>query len=266
MSLKEEVDRYQKILEDWRPGSGAPAPSPGSAARGPVRTGSAAAMSRPTATVATVGEPVSPGELAAPGAILLIGERTLAIYQKAVPDKEYHLVQVLCPNGATKTQGLALHAHQFEEIGALPPNHFEQSQRAGTWDRDLIVFHCYRYEDVCRIPQPLGSGTASTETAPRSTDSAVDTPVATSPSVPAVSEQSTPDSLRRGQRLQIKFGANAWEAVYWGRDNQNHVVAHKTYQKWSLMHLDLERFANSLVADPVDDRLIAEIETSLLEG
>jgi hypothetical protein len=258
MSEDEEIERYQKLLQDWKPSAPTHKPSHRPAPQQAVARQQV--VSRPVETPSN-----HQPELASPGAILLLNERTLAIYQRAVPEKEYHLVLVLAPNGAVKLQGLALQAHQIEELGKLPPQFFDQLQSNMRWSRDLIVFHCYRYEDVCRVPagaEALAQSEAHHTPVP-------DSYTAPTHSAPARPEpDTTPDGMpnRRGQRLQIKFGANVWEAVYWGKDAQNHVVAHQTYQKWALMHLDLDRFANGLVIDPViDDNLIAEIERNLLE-
>jgi hypothetical protein len=50
----------------------------------------------------------------------------------------------------------------------------------------------------------------------------------------------------RGQALRINVAGRVWEAVYWAKDEMGHVVAHCTNRKWALMHLDLNRFADSM--------------------
>jgi hypothetical protein len=45
------------------------------------------------------------------------------------------------------------------------------------------------------------------------------------------------------------------------------VIAHKTYENWSLMHLDLKRFASTMQVEPEADlTLVQEIEQSLLQS
>jgi len=259
MTENEEVERYRKILEDWRPGppqKGAqtlsvrmPTPEP----QAPVTQAAVATPSRGAATA---------GVTYSPGAILLFNQRTLAIYKRQVPDKEYHLVLVLCPNNAVKTQGIMLEAYDVEELGNLPPAWFERLQNEMRWERDLIVFHCYRYEDIGKIPTAEGLEEPRGESEPPAP--AQETPEP--PGEPARPEKAN-GFLRRGQRIQIKFGSNLWDAVYWGRDDQGQVIAHKTYESWSLMHLDLERFSSNLMVDhEVDQSLIQEIEQSLLNS
>ncbi len=280
MTENEEIERYRKILEDWKPGPGPKAASKKSSPSFPEtlesnqQTRSTASSSTPrrTTNVAAKGTFAS-------GAILLLNEQTLALYQRAVPEKEYHLVCSLFPNGAVKTQGIALEGHYVEELGSLPKVWFDQLQNEMRWDRDLVVFHCYRYEDVLKIPKNLGlveveekpqparpassAGPAPVETANQQAAS----PRARTPAQPKASNNGhgTP-MLKRGQRVQIKFGSNAWDAIYWGKDEQGQVVAHRTHQTWSLMHLDLNRFKNELVVYPeVDQCLIDEITKCLLE-
>lgn len=196
---------------------------------------------------------------------MLLNGGALAVYLRPVPEKEYHLALVLSPNGGAKIQGLALQAHQVEEIGKIPPQYVAQMQNDLRWDRDLLVFHCYRYEDARRIPPMTSDETAPAHAIPHAPTAASDSPASARQEEPAATTQNGLPA-RRGQRLQVKFGANSWDAVYWGKDAQGHVVAHQTYQKWSLMHLDLERFSNGLLVDPnVDEALLSEIERSLLE-
>jgi hypothetical protein len=157
-------------------------------------------------------------------------------------------------------QGIALEGYEAEELGVLPPVYFDKVKRQLTWDRDLIVFHCYSYEDVLKIPKTfVASMPAETQ--------AEDVQPEPAPVQRTVAPEPTrdPEAMRRGHLLQIKFGANAWEAIFWGRDDQGTVVAHKTHAHWALMHLDLERFGAGLaIGKEADQLLIEEIERSLL--
>jgi hypothetical protein len=230
------------------------------------------------------------------GAILSLNGRTLAIYKQPVPEKEYHLMLVMLPNGQIKTQGIALEGHQVSEIGCLPQMMMDRLQREMCWTRDMIVFHCYSFDDVERIPTNL------TSTVPVLTPVPTERPVSSQPAyvpstpvvqpapiptpppqpaptyqappqpaapqpAPAAPEEPQPTVLRRGQRLQVRFGDRSWHAVYWGKDDQGQVIAHKTNRDWSLMHLDLDRFSTDLMFDPVVDyAVISEIEACLTKN
>jgi hypothetical protein len=198
----------------------------------------------------------------------------IVIYRRAVPEKEYHLVLALGPNNSIKVQGIALEGYEVEEIGSLPPVWIERLNTELRWERDLIVFHCYRYEDVAKIPsaenaeelrpaapptQPVYASGPSSYSSPAPERSA---PVREP--APATDADMLNGNLRRGHRMKIRFGANTWDAVYWGKDDQGQVIAHQTYERWSLMHLDLNRFRTGLVIEPdVDTRVVREIERSI---
>ena len=58
----------------------------------------------------------------------------------------------------------------------------------------------------------------------------------------------------------------AWEAVYWGRDEQGPVIAHNTSGQWTLMHLDLDRFASSIeFLGDLDPKDLHDVEKTLRE-
>ena len=73
------------------------------------------------------------------------------------------------------------------------------------------------------------------------------------------------NGVTRGRRVLIHFGpGKAWEAVYWGQDDQGAVVAHRTHNRWSLMHLDLARFRDTMeVGEELDAEEIADVERDL---
>lgn len=198
----------------------------------------------------------------AQGTILLLNDSMLAVYKRPVPEKEYHLVATLLPKGAVRIEGIALDGYQIEELGQIPYSLFEKLQGDMFWDRDLIVFHCYRFEDVALIPKtpgvpeprpaPQGNGRPQAPARPQP-----------SPPQPAAEPEKEQPFLARGKRLRVKFGDKYWDAVYWGRDEQGHVVAHQTHQQWALMHLDLDRFSEGLEVDPhVDVKIVEEINKS----
>ena len=234
----DEVNRYERVLADWKPGPGAPK-------KKPTRTSKPSAKP-PAAAYTEANGAVRAYNL---GAILLFDDDTLVVYQHPVPRKEYDLVLALYPNGGVKSQGVALARYDgVEEIGALPVALLERVKSEMRWDRDLIVFHCYRYEDVARVPRQPGAPK------PAAPDAA---------SAPSSKEESPEGdgAFKRGQRIEVQLGDHMWKAVYWGEDPLGTVVAHRTHDRWELMHLDLARFGDGLVAEPrPDPELIKEIE------
>lgn len=81
-----------------------------------------------------------------------------------------------------------------------------------------------------------------------------------------VNNKPTPGSMRRGAKFSIQFGAKRWHAVYWGEDIEGTVVAHNTSGDWSLMHLDLGKFADSLsLTGQMDNRELREMERDILQ-
>lgn len=194
------------------------------------------------------------------GTILCLNDNILAIYKRPVPEKGYHLVAALLPKGAIKVEGIVLEGYQIEELGALSKVMFEKMQEEGYWTRDLIVFHCFRWEDVARIPARPVLPSAFEDTHYKSPEGSSHS-TAAQPVTPT--EPAKPRFIR-GMMLSIKFGDKAWDAVYWGRDEQGPVVAHKTNQVWALMHLDLDRFGDSIItSEQVDSALIEQINQSL---
>jgi hypothetical protein len=281
MTENEEIERYRKILEDWKPGPAPkgrtrpPAVSQTSASTSAVVSPAISAVrSAPVASSSPVGATSPAVGSYTPGAILKLNQRTVAVYRRAVPEKEYHLVLILCPNNAVKVQGVALEGYEVEEIGTLPPAWVDRLQAEQRWERDLIVFHCYRYEDVCKVPtadatEDFRMEPPSAHNAPAEQEATATQGAGTQTASVQTAAEGHPDkengALRRGQRLQIKFGNNTWDAVYWGKDDQGQVIAHQTYERWSLMHLDLARFQNGLLVDPeVDMDLVRKIEQSIV--
>ena len=263
----DEVSRYQKILEDWKPSSHMPRmPNFGGQSVRPAPDIKPRTFSQQDQAV---------GQSYAAGSILRLNRNTYGVYDRPVPEKGYHLVHVLNPHGSTKTQGIALEGHQVEEIGELPAKWFHNLQQSGQWNRDLIMFHCYRYEDAATIPVDNRPQAAPQQAQPLATPPRVQ-PAAAPREQPAARTQEAPvpptppsaseSPLKRGNHLTVKFGSKAWDAIYWGHDDQGHVVAHKPNGHWSLMHLDLERFQNTglVVNANVDPILVRAIEESLL--
>lgn len=183
------------------------------------------------------------------GDILKIDDGTLAVYQSPVPGKEYDLVMFLLPDGRVDARGVMIYAYDCEKIGHLPPLYFEKLRHLMQWNRDLVIFHLDRYEwckhvlmptnpDVMRAPDktPLPHRTPP----PRQH---VPAEYQTGPHVP---DRRPEQMLQKGRRITLKMGAKEWSAVYWGKDDLGHLLAHHTHGDWSLLHMDLDRFHNAI--------------------
>lgn len=236
---EQELKRYEKLLQDWKPGGDRREPQ--------AEREREAGAHRESIYIERGDTPQQPARTPAqrfqPGAILVLNGQDLVVYQRPVPSKEYDLVLALQRDGRTRSEGVALDGHQIEEIGRVVQPWFEYLQSRAQWDRDLIVFHLSDFSHVGKVPHP-------------------DRRSAQGPAT-----ENGGGRLRRGERLKINFGNNTWEAIYWGRDSQGDVVAHSTHGNWALMHLDLKRFSNGLTTEgPVDSGLIDQIEAGLSHG
>jgi hypothetical protein len=229
-----------------------------------VRNGDADASSpRPAPTGPVVAPPQpaqapqSPaprGGLPEPGAILRLGTGEVAIYHRDVPNKNYQVVLVLNPDGTLSPEGVALsEGPKFDRIGLVPNEQLEFLLRTLTWNRDHIVFHLdsftyahliihptARVSQPAPAPQPQISRSAEWPSPSQEAPTESRAPVAKAAEPPR-------GKMQRGQRFRISFSKDKeWEAVFWCEDEQGPVVAHKTQGVWSLMHLDLGRFKDTV--------------------
>jgi hypothetical protein len=188
------------------------------------------------------------------GDIVRLGESTIGVYNRFIPEKEYDVVFILRPDGSMEPQGIPLAAHGAQTIGRLPAGSATKCCTDMVWDRDLIVFHLYEFSSTTLIPHP---------STPRGLDGkVVETHHATET---PQSEHRSP--LVRGRRFSVMFGDRRWEAIYWGHDEQGALVAHNTTGEWSLMHLDLRRFDGSIEFHEVLSREdLSQIEQNLLQA
>lgn len=236
--------RNRGAVSTPRPAQGAPgAAQPGSAQTSP-RSGN--------------------GKMPAQGDILHLegAEDHVVLFDRDVPSRGYQLVHLLDNDGTLHAQGISLlDAYEFRRLGALPPDDFAKLRQSMRWNRDLLVFHLDRFQDSRLIPHPGdGKSAASSdnrhESAPLSPTRSAQWPrPETLPNRQDEPAEQQPEpalaidgiQLQCGQRFTVAFGpGRQWEAVYWGRDSQGTVVAHNTGGDWALMHMDLERFADSL--------------------
>ncbi len=195
-----------------------------------------------------------------PGTILVLEDGTMVIYKESNTAKEYDIVYVLKESGRAVPQGMPLANYEVEPVGRLSAGCLDQLVSGGKWERDMIVFHLVKYKDRSHIPDitniegPI-PGTSS--------DATVSSWMIRKPDpVDLHAPAEEKPALTRGRQMVIKFGPNQkWDAVYWGKDELGHVVAHNTHDKWSLMHLDLNRFKDSLTfGDIVAPGVLAKME------
>jgi hypothetical protein len=194
----------------------------------------------------------------------------MVVYRRPMAGEPYDMVYSLLADGKVRIEAVQMEDHQVGVLGLLPEVDLKRLQSAMTWTRALIAERCTKPEDRDRIPEPAVDGTESAP--PKSSSPPPRSSPATPP--PKVEREAAPEpeassaphktTIRRGQRVRLKFGDRSWDAVYWGKDNVGTVVAHNTHNQWTLMHLDLNRFKESMVVDPQpDDKLIQSIRESL---
>ncbi len=268
MTDRDDVDRYERLLSDWKPA--APRKRSGTPSLTTAHNDSITPMSEEFHEPAQ--QPAQQGPLFhAPGRILCLGGRTLVIFKQAVPEKGYDLVYTLLPGGSVKLQGVALNGHAVQEIGSIGQPYFDQFQNSMHWNRDLIVFHCYRFEDVAITRRARGHDGAGAR-APAGArlggqpQLRPDAPAAAGLSAGSAARSRGPAQVaqtRPAHPTPVRPEGLGRRLLGPGRPGQ--VVAHQTYNTWSLMHLDLDRFADpNMIIDPnVDEAIIRVIEQNL---
>lgn len=227
------------------------------------------------------------GQIAS-GTLLALDDRELAVYRRPVTGKGLDMVYSLLGDGTALIEAVSLKDRRIESLGRLDDETWHEIQETMRWSREPLIAACADPADADRIPTPVagsaplkpkpavGSGLMSNLAgAPKTRDGLISTarprPAPGDPSAreavaraPIETERS-PGKLRRGQRITLKFGGKTWNAVYWGRDTRGSVVAHDTLRRWTLMHLDLDQYKDSLIvqSDP-DEDLIQEIANQIL--
>ncbi len=203
-----------------------------------------------------------------PGTILVLEDGNVAVFKERKQSRDYDIVYLLRADGTAEAKGVPLFSYEIEPIGRLSSGCLQTLATENRWDRDMMVFHLLKFKDRRFIPTIQER--ASTDLAPREetfTQWAVkklneqdvievpgsDEDLDDVTEAPAASQTPEPQpepeekKLARGRKFTVAFGPNQkWEAVYWGKDELGHVVAHHTHEKWSLMHLDLDRFKDSI--------------------
>ncbi|MFP4379613.1 MAG: hypothetical protein ACLFUS_03840 [Candidatus Sumerlaeia bacterium] len=202
------------------------------------------------------------------GALLRLSSGSIAVFHRDVPSKSYQVVLVLQPDGSLSPEGVnLLNSHEYTKIGQIPSQEISQMLNTLNWDRDHVIFHLDDYRFVKMVPQQTAQQeqTGQRDSTPSPTRDA---------DWPAPKEQPAPErengdrierNMVRGRRFRIiQAGGQEWEAVYWCEDEAGTVVAHKTQNQWSLMHLDMRRFEKNIIflGDLSESEMI-EVEKSL---
>ncbi len=281
--MNDDLERYRKLLEDWQVQKPVQKPrrEPQSpvAQEVPLRTAAAGSSRAKLTRRAEEG-----GGRYPIGTILCLDDEEMVVYRRAVSDKSYDMVYSLLSDGSVKIEGVDIGNHQVDELGVMQSRDLRTLQSDMCWTRDLIAFNCSREEDSDRIPDP-GAETPKAKPAAqtRAPEPAPETARKKAKSSRDPIEQLTAGEgagrvvedepgtnekskvkIKRGSSFTIKFGDRMWNAIYWGMDGRGTVVAHKTHGQWTLMHLDLNRFKESLVVQPgIDEKLVSEISADL---
>jgi len=187
-----------------------------------------------------------------PGTIIVLEDGAMGIFRERNEAKDYDVVYMLKPSGRVAPQGMPLNTYDIETVGRLTQGVLDQITSSGRWERDMIVFHLLKFKDRVHVPEINGGGApvaASEVPIPGTHEATVSSWTIKKPSssdLQAPVEEKP--ALTRGREFTIQFGGahQRWSAVYWGKDEMGHVVAHKTHEKWTLMHLDLNRFKDTL--------------------
>ena len=232
-----------------------------------------------------------------PGTIMRFDDGSVAIYKDAVSGKDYALFYFLEPDGRTAARGIFLEQYEQERIGMIPGNLFAEMIQSGSWEREAIVYYLDSFENAAYIPRIQRSGTAppvterrerreyreprrarpepqeapppprrarAPEPEPEYEAEAEPEPEPVRPPPLAAPKLPPRSPLERGRVIRINVAGRIWECVYWTRDEIGPIVAHVTNVDWTLMHLDLSRFGDSVqYGEILDGSRLAEIEASL---
>lgn len=218
--------------------------------------------------------PASPEPSGLPpvGAILALATGQIVVYDRHIPEQRIQMVLLLRPDGTVKAEMLNLRfGCQYREIGVLPPEDVLVMHMAQVWHRAQVLFHLTNFGDSRLIPVPAApAAPAGPEVKREATRNAVWPDVET-PQLPRV-KWSEPGNgpagmtLHRGQRIRITMApGRSWDAVYWGNNGTESVMAHQTNGDWALTHLNLSRFGADAVTveGMMTDREMWELEEIL---
>lgn len=184
------------------------------------------------------------------GDILLLDSGAVFLYRQPVPEKGCDFTYELCAEGALEARGVDVRQLGPRLLGRLDSDVFNKMIHAREWDRDAIVFYLEDWTMGCYVP-PVDM---------LAVEAVASLGVTPAEPMPVASAVPTVSNMPRGTRFSVQMGENVWDAVFWGRDNRGSVVAHDTEGSWYLIHLDLERFGDSLkIGDPMEPEQVDEI-------
>lgn len=286
MTTDEELERYKQLLGDWHGDANGEPSSPRKRhdpeAEAYLRLLSGEEPQRAKMKPATPAAKHGDGEHVK-GSILRLDDSDMVVYRRSVTGQALDMVYSLLADGSVQIEGIPLRDHKVVEIGHLPPTEMKRLQEEMGWTRDGLAKHCYSDSDRARIPDPgtrRASRTASRSPNANRNDNRKGRPLSAGPvsksvskvlrkesaaRVPAEQKFTSPFKIRRGQTITINSKGKSWEAVYWGRDKRGSVVAHRTEERWVLMHLDLNQYKGAMKVSPDPDSLLVDQITASLK-
>lgn len=229
--------RLQERIDSLRPGRvrrDRVEPEAADDAKGPAPAREASPPKREQAPEPERQRPRTPVETPPRGTLLHLSTGQVVVHLGDGSDRPHQRVYLLEADGGVALKRISLfESFEFRRIGMLHERDLHSLAETASWDRDLIVFHLDALDDRALLPGSPSRGPRTASRGPASESQA--------------GRREEGEALRRGQRFEIEFKpGRAWEAVYWGRDNQGTVVAHRTEGEWKLMHMELDRYRQSL--------------------
>lgn len=215
-------------------------------------------------------EMTGPGGEFLPGTILVFEDGMMGVYKERNQRKDYDIVYILDAKGRANPQGIPLENYGVEPVGRLSSSCMELVVSNNRWERDMIIFHLLKYRDRAYVPtitenphdaEPIANSEHLSQMSVQKL-----TPAMLQPDYK--DEEPEKPALIRGREMTIEFGpGRKWKAIYWGKDELGHVVAHNTHDSWSLMHLDLNRFKDTIVfGNIVGQDVIRQMERDLAKA
>lgn len=177
------------------------------------------------------------------GDILLLDGGGVVVYRQPVPGKPYDFTYQLVPDGRFEARAVPVASHGPRPLGQVDSDLLRRLIRDKQWERDEMT--------ACLSDDSLAG------LLPRDGD-------IVGASNAGAASAATPGKemgLNRGDRVVIKNGRHAWEAVYWGAgEDGEDVLAHKAGDAWNLTNMDLSQYGDNLEVKPaVSQEAISEI-------
>lgn len=206
------------------------------------------------------------------GTLVCLDEAELIVYRGPARGQSYDMVYALLADGTAKLEGCNLKDHHKFEMGRLQDDKFKLMQDHKRWTRKVVVEALFDAEDADIIPEPESDNSLADELLftppkveePPPEEAPCDDPGERGSLIVPINEPALGRTMQRGQRLVLRLGKTKWEAVYWGRDANGTVIAHRTNDNWELMHFDLGPYKRKVsIAEKVDNGVVKEIMSTL---